>query len=1001
MKKTLKASLIVAAAFAFGCAAVACGEDDDKKKPSEPTKYTVAYELGSGVTGTAPAGGKYAAGAKFDVAALPSGITNGEFVFGGWNDGTNVYQAGAEYTMPAHDVTFTAKWDDNSQTVTYTVTYNLNGGTGTAPTESNKAAGATFKIAASDGISKNGFVFDGWSDGTTKYAAEANYTMPAQNVTFTAQWKEQTPVGETYKVTYDLRRGLGTKPTESDKAEGDTFALDDATKFANDDYDFVGWNDGKKTYNAGDTYTMPKADVTLVAQWTPKAGDPLPTGEDVYILEYSGDYTLPEKRSTMQNIEGGENIVGIAIRDSDKSLYYKIKGSTGWMKSKIKYSSASTAYMPDKYGANAHYYEGRIGAINYYALFNEDYSKLTLCDSDDNIFEGNSEFTLVGGEETDNVTVTFDIGYSGYGVENPAAQTIAKGGKLTAVDTPTRTGYTFGGWHVGTADGAVFDIANDVVNESMTLVAAWTVNAETYTATFVGGKGVVGTVPEPIEISASAKFPEGEQLSRGDFEFIGWMDSERDDSDPESYTFGLLYSPGSAIRFSSNKTFLAVFGKTYAPASDPDYNSSYMIRTDGILVEDPNGNYESYYTYTMDGDMITYTPYYEVKFKIDDSNNTYALYDGWDVYDITADDGTTKLVLDGFGTVTFAGNTGSYSVLGGVVRLAFGADEFELSYEYGDDYSPLASSMFGKITLNGTTYTFGNPINVTFSLGDGVEGTAPDAQLVKANGKAKEPTAPTREGYLFKAWHVGSVDGAVFDFDTAITADTTLVAEWVEPVTVTFSLGEGVEGTAPTAQKVLPGGTATAPKAPTRTGYVFKAWHLAAVDGEVFDFTTAVNSDITLVAEWEVKVMGALLYDYAGEGSGNSVKYGYASASEATAANKAFTVSTNATPPVEKTIYYATAYYISPSASYNAGKLTISLCWGDTSSTKFYTTQIKVDGTNQNVTDHTLTNQEVLVIGTSSYGKPEIKVNFSIIDSKRAITITLGDQTVTWTEMTA
>ncbi len=83
---------------------------------------------------------------------------------------------------------------------TYTVIYDLNGGTGTKPTQANVAAGGTFILAASSGFSKAGHSFAGWNDGTTTYDAGSTYTMPAMNVTLTAQWTPLAQHTVTWKV---------------------------------------------------------------------------------------------------------------------------------------------------------------------------------------------------------------------------------------------------------------------------------------------------------------------------------------------------------------------------------------------------------------------------------------------------------------------------------------------------------------------------------------------------------------------------------------------------------------------------------------------------------------------------------------------------------------------------------------------------------------------------------------------------------------------------------
>lgn len=65
--------------------------------------------------------------------------------------------------------------------------------------------------------------------------------------------------------------------------------------------------------------------------------------------------------------------------------------------------------------------------------------------------------------------------------------------------------------------------------------------------------------------------------------------------------------------------------------------------------------------------------------------------------------------------------------------------------------------------------------------------------------------------------------------------------------TVTFDSDGGSEVE---AQTVEAGQTATRPEDPTKEDYTFQGWLL---DGEEFDFTTAINEDITLTAYWEAE----------------------------------------------------------------------------------------------------------------------------------------------------
>ena len=58
---------------------------------------------------------------------------------------------------------------------------------GTAPTQENVTADTEITLPANP-YTYYGMNFTGWSDGTSTYRANDSYTMPAHNVTFTAQW---------------------------------------------------------------------------------------------------------------------------------------------------------------------------------------------------------------------------------------------------------------------------------------------------------------------------------------------------------------------------------------------------------------------------------------------------------------------------------------------------------------------------------------------------------------------------------------------------------------------------------------------------------------------------------------------------------------------------------------------------------------------------------------------------------------------------------------------
>ena len=108
---------------------------------------------------------------------------------------------------------------------TYTVTYDCNGGTSGCPQNVTGIEAGT-QIQLADAPSRDNYDFDGWSDGTTTYGENEDYTVNG-DVTFTAQWTEQSS-GDVQWVLTDL----------ADLTESDVFVI-----VGNDDNNYAMAND--------------------------------------------------------------------------------------------------------------------------------------------------------------------------------------------------------------------------------------------------------------------------------------------------------------------------------------------------------------------------------------------------------------------------------------------------------------------------------------------------------------------------------------------------------------------------------------------------------------------------------------------------------------------------------------------------------------------------------------------------------------------------------------
>ena len=209
----------------------------------------------------------------------------------------------------------TPKDGDDKDPVKYTVTY-VSGAanvTENAPATASYAEGETFTVSENT-FTYEGYTFTGWNDGTTSYQAKATYTMPAKNVTFTAQWnkneeQEKPPVIDpepekptTYAITFVGGTGAtGTAPTIEAKEEGAKITLP-ANAFTRTGYTFTGWNDGTKTYAAGAEYTVPAKAVTFTAQW--KKNEEKPEPGDPTVKKYTITFVKASNDSLIDSVQG-------------------------------------------------------------------------------------------------------------------------------------------------------------------------------------------------------------------------------------------------------------------------------------------------------------------------------------------------------------------------------------------------------------------------------------------------------------------------------------------------------------------------------------------------------------------------------------------------------------------------------------------------------------------------------------------------------------------------
>ena len=165
-------------------------------------------------------------GTKFDTPADP---TREGYTFAGWD-------MDIPETIPAEDMSFTAKWIANQ----YTLTFDSDGGSDVAAITQDYGT----KIKTPAAPTKTGYTFAGWDN-------EIPETMPAESMSFKAQWTINQ-----YTLTFNADNG--TEDVEITQDYGTKF--DTPADPTREGYTFAGWD-------MDIPETIPAEDMRFTAKW--------------------------------------------------------------------------------------------------------------------------------------------------------------------------------------------------------------------------------------------------------------------------------------------------------------------------------------------------------------------------------------------------------------------------------------------------------------------------------------------------------------------------------------------------------------------------------------------------------------------------------------------------------------------------------------------------------------------------------------------------------------
>ena len=848
--------------------------------------YTISYNGNGNGAGTVPATGSFeTGGTAYAILGGTNSPTKVGYTFAGWNtksDGTGTdYAVNASYSTNANLSLF-AKWTAASRTVTYA----LDGGTSSANTSqlTGKLVGNTITLPASNTMSKTGYSFVGWSDGTSTYAGGATWTVPASdsNFTLTALWNTQT-----FTYSYDSNGG-GTAPSGGTKTYGDSLVLAASTGLSKTGYTFAGWNDGSTTSNAGTSVSITTNKI-YVAQWSAQG----------FTISYSGNTPTSGSVASGSYVAGG-----------------------------VPYAIAANGFTKDGYT-----FAGWKDASNNSYTVGSGYSTA-------------ANLALIAQWTPSSYIVTYN-GNGSTGGSAPSSGTLTTGTTFNASDNTgslIKSGYTFAGWNTSAAGTGTSVAVGGVVTttSNITLYAKWTIISPSITF----NKGSATATLSVFPTNTSAQYGSLYSLPTVDTAtvissinhiFIGWSDGV------STYNTGDTYRMST-----NNVTFIAqwvaLFDVTYiyangmtADSKDSECITSSLCTNNQTITTTAAPSRTGYtFTHWIDqsGTTVAGNAAYTVSdghyvlravwapvprtlsFGLDSgsgsapaditgkvigeivtlpttsSTKTGYTFGGWSNNGVTYPAGGTFTVGDGNSAfvavwtsnsniITYNGNgatggtvpangsftTGSVSPFtvstnsGNLVKNGFTFDGWytTASGSGGTGYAVSPAGTFVTDT-NVTLYAKWSPASYTITYNTDGGSTAP-SQTTNAYGSTVTlPSAPTKAGSNFLGWETGSgasanlfAPGGSYSMGSSAV---TFIARWSGvSYAITYALNGG-SGSAPTQSNVSSGGSFTTAATPTKSGFTFTGWSDGATTTNASTLITNVSGNITLTAQWTISAPG-------------------------------------------------------------------------------------------------------------------------------------------------
>lgn len=402
----------------------------------------------------------------------------------------------------------------------YALTWDANGGNISGNyTKGDVKFGASITAPLNANVTKTGSNFLGWNPSVIPA------TMPAEALTFVAQWEVKTFSGITFTSEDENEGTVSVNPQKDEYTYGDNVTI---TATAAEGYEFDSWSDGNE--EAERTITVTESTTSLTATFSPKTNISYTVrfwkqnlNDDEYTEQLPAEYrtgttgTLTNAAAVAKVYDGfeqlafeekiiagdGSTVVDIYYNRLTFLIRFLVEGVEK-QRETLRYDDTPVfnGETPTK-AADAQY---------TYTFNGWDPAIAKVSQAQDY----NAKFSTT----LNKYTVSFNA--NGHGTA-PVPQSIGYGLLASEPSPLSEVGYTFGGWYKEAACTNAWNFASDVVEGDVELFAKWTVNSHNLAWELNGGTitSAAGeyTAAGSVAFGTTLVAPVVEQTG---FNFVGW-----------------------------------------------------------------------------------------------------------------------------------------------------------------------------------------------------------------------------------------------------------------------------------------------------------------------------------------------------------------------------------------------------------------------------------------------------------------------------------------------